>query len=297
MTAWLACRPAIMRGIIFYAPTMRPIVNLFARLAHLVALACFIFAPSIALSGTVSFSVDFAPNEVVLTNTGSEAAYRLSMWTLDGSEKWQRVPVLLGNADYLEPQQLIRGRRQLSGATSGLALGDPLLVMLFDKAGSRIVQLAWRQAPAAALTALPTQRQGSQLVIAGATASAANIVATYGITVPYAGVARLAQGFAVGEPPPDPLRHLWALGPAMKLDTGAAQAGAWLVHQTASGELQLQTVVDGKARGFEQVPAWLTWVRRHGARYVQGLAGLGALLLLAGLVLAGRQKSVEKLAK
>ena len=286
-----------MSGLIIYAPTMRPIVNLFARLAHLVALACFIFAPSIALSGTVSFSVDFAPNEVVLTNTGSEAAYRLSMWTLDGSEKWQRVPVLLGNADYLEPQQLIRGRRQLSGATSGLALGDPLLVMLFDKAGSRIVQLAWRQAPAAALATLPTQRQGSQLVIAGATASAANIVATYGITVPYAGVARLAQGFAVGAPPPDPLRHLWALGPAMKLDTGAAQAGAWLVHQTASGELQLQTVVDGKARGFEQVPAWLTWVRRHWARYVQALAGLGVFLLLAGLFLAGRQKSVEKLAK
>jgi hypothetical protein len=286
-----------MSGLIIYAPTMRPIVNLFARIAHLVALACFIFAPSIALSGTVSFSVDFAPNEVVLTNTGSEAAYRLSMWTLDGSEKWQRVPVLLGNADYLEPQQQVKGRRQLSGATSGLALGDPLLVMLFDKAGSRIVQLAWRQAPAAALTALPTQRHGSQLVIAGANAGAAKIVASYGITVPYAGVARLAQGFAVGEPPPDPLRHLWARGAAMTLDTGAAQAGVWLVHQTASGELQLQTVVDGKARGFEQVPTWLTWVRRHWARYVQALAGLGAFLLLAGLVLAGRQKSVENLAK
>jgi hypothetical protein len=185
----------------------------------------------------------------------------------------------------------------LSGATSGLALGDPLLVMLFDKAGSRIAQLAWRQTPATALTALPTQRHGSQLVIAGATTSAANIVATYGITVPYAGVARLTQSFALAEPPPDPLRHLWALGPTMTLDTGAAQAGVWLVHQTGTGELQGQTVVDGVARGFEQVPTWLTWVRRHWARYVQALAGLGAFLLLTGLVLAGRQKSLEKLAK
>ena len=276
---------------------MRLLVDLLARFTSVVALAWLILWPSIALSGTVGFSVDFAPNEVVITNTGSEAAYRLSLWTLDGSEKWQRVPVLLGNADYLEPQQLMRGRRQLSGAISGLALAEPLLVMLFDKAGSRIAQLAWRQTPAAALTALPTQRHGSQLVIAGATASAANIVATYGITVPYAGVASLAQGFAVAEPPPDPLRHLWALGSAMTLDTGAAQAGVWLVHQTATGELQVQTVVDGVVRGFEQVPAWLSWVRRHGARYVQALAGLGAFLLLAGLVLAGRKKSVEKLAK
>ncbi len=276
---------------------MRLLVDSLARLARLAGLACLALAPCIALSGSVSFSVDFTANEVVVTNTGSEAAYRLSMWALDGSEKWQRVPVLVGNADYLEPQQQVKGRRQLLVATSGLAVGDPLLVMLFDKAGSRIAQLAWRQTPAAALTALPTQRHGSQLVIAGATASAANIVATYGITVPYAGVASLAQGFAVAEPPPDPLRHLWALGSAMTLDTGAAQAGVWLVHQTATGELQVQTVVDGVVRGFEQVPAWLSWVRRHGARYVQALAGLGAFLLLAGLVLAGRKKSVEKLAK
>ena len=275
---------------------VRSLVGRFARLARMASLTILFFAPSIALSGTVSFSVDFAPNEVLLTNTGSEAAYRLSMWTLDGSEKWRRVPVLLGNADYLEPQQLIRGRRQMSGATSGLALGDPLLVMLFDKAGSRIAQLAWRQAPVAALDTLPTRRHGSQLYIEG-DESAAKIVATYGITVPYAGVARLTQSFALAEPPPDPLRHPWALGPAMTLDTGAAQAGAWLVHQTATGELQVQTVVDGAARGLEQVPAWLTWVRRHWARYVQALAGLGAFLLLTGLVLAGRQKFVEKLAK
>ena len=276
---------------------MRPLAELLVRLAHMAGLACLIFVPSIALSGSISFSVDFTRSEVVLTNTGSEAAYRLSMWTLDRSEKWQRVPVLLGNADYLEPQQQVKGRRQWLAATSRLAGGDPLLVMLFDKAGSRIAQLAWRLPPTAALTTLPAQRHGPRIDIAAGNAGAANIVATYGITVPYAGVARLAQSFTAAEPPPDPLRHLWTASPAMTLNTGAAQAGVWLVHQTATGELQVQTVVDGVARGLEQVPAWLVWVRRHWARYVQVLAGLGAFLLLAGLVLAGRQKSVEKLAK
>ena len=274
---------------------MRPLAELLVRLTHMAGLACLIFVPSIALSGSISFSVDFTGSEVVLTNTGSEAAYRLSMWTLDRSEKWQRLAVLGGNADFLEPQQQVKGRRQLFNATSGLAVADPLLMMLFDKAGSRIAQLAWRRPPTAALTTLPAQRHGPRIDIAAGKASAANIVATYGITVPYAGVARLAQSFAAAEPPPDPLRHLWTASPAMTLNTGAAQAGVWLVHQTATGELQVQTVVDGVSRGLEQVPAWLVWVRRHWARYVQAFAGLGAFLLLAGLVLARRQKSVEKL--
>ena len=250
-------------------------------------------APSIALAGTISFSVDFTANEISLTNTGSEAAYRISMWTLDASEKWQRAPVLVGNADYLAPLQSIKGQHPILSASSALGLGDPLLVMLFDKAGSRVTQLAWRRAPAATLVTLPAHRHGSQLDIALGNASAAQIVATYGITVPYAGVARLAQSFPAAEPPPDPLRHLWAAGPTMTLDTGAAQAGAWLVHQTATGELQVQIVVDGVARGSEQVPAWLIWVRRHWMPYVQLLAGLGGFLLLAGFVWSGRQEPIE----
>lgn len=295
------CRATSLNGVLVRDRRKRnlvqPLVGLIVRLARMAGLTCLILAPSVALSGAIGFSVDFTANEVVLTNTGSEAAYRLSMWALNGSEKWQRVPVLLGNADYLEPQQLLKGRRQLFDTTNGLALGEPLLVTLFDKAGSRIAQLAWRQAPVAALATLPTQRHGSQLDISIGDASAAGIVATYGIAVPYAGVKRLAQGFAPAEPPPDPLLHQWALGSAMRLDTGAGQAGAWLVHQTATGELQVQTVVDGVARGLEQVPAWLTWVRRHWMQYVQLLAGLGAFLLFAGFFWPGRQESIEKSAR
>ncbi len=290
-----------------FAP-MRALGESLVRLARRAGLSGLILAPSIALSGTVGFSVEFAPNEVVLTNTGSEAAYRLSMWTLDGSEKWQTVPVLLGNADYLEPQQQVKGRRQLLAATSGLAIGDPLLVMLFDKAGSRIVQLAWRQTPAAAPTVLPTQRHGSQLKVVLGNATATGIVASYGIAVPYAGVERLAHSFGATLAPPDPLRHVWVAGPEMTLDTGVGQGGAWLVHQSASGDLQMQIVADGRVRGLEQVPGWINWVRRNLMRDAQLLAALGALLLIGKFVwsnrgrhapaaLPGSHESIETTAK
>ena len=70
----------------------------------------------------------------------------------------------------------------------------------------------------------------------------------------------------------------------MTLDTGAGQGGAWLVHETASGDLQVQSVADGRARGQEQVPPWLLWVRSSLMTFATVLAVFGALLGVAGLV-------------
>lgn len=252
--------------------------------------AGLILASSFALAGTIKFSVNFTGNEIGVTNTGNEAAYRLSLWTLNQSEKWQAVPLLAGNADYLAPEQSVKGVRQSPAVTNGLGRGDPLLLMMFDKSGSPVTQLAWRQPPAAAREALPTQRHGPQLDIALGNAKSAGIVATYAIAVPYGGVERLAHRFQGTQTPPDPLRHQWALGPVMRLDTGAGQGGAWLVHQTTAGDLQVQVLADGVTRGLEQVPVWINWVRRNLMRYAQLLAALGVLLLIARFVWSDRRR-------
>lgn len=260
------------------------------------SLVCLLLAPSIAMAGSIGFSVSFKANEISVTNTGTEAAYQLSLWTLSPSAKWQVAQALTGNSDYLAPGKIIQVRRQSVAATTGLGRGDPLLLLVHDKAGSQITQLAWRQPPPPASYALPTLRQVGQLIITARDANAAKIVASYGITVPYAGIARLAHRFQAAGAPPDPLRHVWVARSSMTLDTGAGQSGAWLVHETAAGNLQLQIVTDGRVRGQEQVPNWLSWVRGRLMTVAQALAIFGAALMVFGLILA-RRKSAPASAK
>lgn len=269
------------------------LVRHFGRAAGLL---CLHLASTVAFAGSIGFSVEFKGDQVSIVNKGTEAGYHVSLWTLDQSAKWQSVKTLSGDSAYLAQGKTLVGRRQSAPAASGLGRADPLLVTLFDQAGSRIVQLAWRQPPIAAQYSLPIERHAQQLEIFRGNANAANIVASYGITVPYEGIARLAQGFSDKDAPPDPLRHAWATGSTMTLNTGAGQGGAWLVHETASGELQVQIAPDGLERGREQTPFWLDWVRQNLMSEAAALAAVGAALLAVGLIwrrLGPRQSRVK----
>jgi hypothetical protein len=75
----------------------------------------------------------------------------------------------------------------------------------------------------------------------------------------------------------------------MWLDTGDGQGGAWLVHESATGDLQVQIIADGKVRGAEQVPGWLRWVRQYLMSVATLLAGLGGLVLVAGFFRSPRR--------
>lgn len=262
---------------------LQPMLDSLAWLLRATALAGLLFVMPTALAGSIGFLINFTADEMALTNTGTEAGYEFSLWTLDESAKWQKAEILSGNAAYLAPAKSLKGRRHSAPAATGLGRADPLLVVFYDQAGSRIAQLAWRQAPARAPYAQATWREARQLHIARGSAS--EIAATHGIVVPYEGIDQLAHRFSPLAAPPDPLRHVWTEGSSrMTLDTGAGQGGVWLVHETAGGALQVQIVADGLVRGQEQVPAWLGWARRYLMTFAQGLAVLGAALLVAGLV-------------
>lgn len=266
------------------------------RLSQIAGLVWLLLATPLALAGSIGFSVDFTGDELSITNASGEAGYQFSLWTLNPSEQWQQVTILSGNAAYLAPGKTLKGRRQSPAKTSGLGRADPLLVMLFDQAGSRIVQLAWRQTPVSAPYSLPTQRRDRWLDVSAGGAREAKIAVSYGITVPYEGINRLALGISTAEKPPAPMRQVWATGQTMTLDTGAGQGGTWLAHETALGDLQVQIVADGKERGREQVPAWLNWVRQRLMAISSDLALAGFVLLLGGfwltpfLVSTGRSK-------
>ena len=234
-----------------------------------------------AWAGSISFSIGFTGDEIILNNTGTEAGYQFSLWTLDSSEKWQHLPIFAGNVAYLAPGKNLRGRRQVLPAVSALGRADPLLVIFHDQAGGRTAQLAWRQAPTAARSLLKTQHDSTSLKIA---AGDKNIITTYGIVVPYDGIKRLTNRFSFGESPPDPLHHMWTDRAVMKLKTGAGLAGAWLIHESSAGDLQVQIVPDGRIRGQEQIPFWLLWVRQNLMTFAAIFFVFGAVLFVAGFI-------------
>ena len=252
-----------------------------------------LFFPWLAVqAGSIGFSVEFAGDEVSILNTGNEAGYQLSLWTLDASAKWQRMQVISENSDYLPPANTLRSRRGSPRAANGLGRIDPLLVIFFDQSGSRIVQIAWHQSPPLISSLLPTQRDGRRLDIFAAKSLPLKIVSTYAIVVPYEGISQLAHELLQTSIPPDPVRHVWADGSRMSIDTGDGQMGGWLVHELADGTQQLQVVTDGMVPGAEQVPVWLRWLRANNGTLAWLVAGLGVLLIFIGCLGLGRSRSV-----
>jgi hypothetical protein len=243
-------------------------------------------------AGTIGFSVVFQGDEVSVINKGSDAGYQLSLWTLDANTQWKKMQVIAGNTDYVAPAAVLNARRSAAVGPTAIGRLDPILVVLFDQAGSRIVQLAWHQNPTPFPSPFASRRAGSRLDISAPSpdVSAPAVVATLGIVVPYEGIGQLAQKFSQDMPPPDPVRHSWAAGSTMSLETGAGQMGAWFLHELADGTQQLQVVVDGKVRGAEQLPAWLPWLRQNTWILTGLLAGLGCVLVIAGCV--GRRRAL-----
>jgi hypothetical protein len=236
-------------------------------------------------AGSIGFSVSFLGEEISISNTGSDAAYHLSEWTLNSENQWRKTQVIDGNDAYLAPGKTLKARRPSLPAEIGLGKADPFLLVLYDQAGSRIAQLAWRHAPAIQPQPLPAMRNGAEVMVAASTALDQKVAITYALVVPYEGIERLAQPLSwASVPPSNPIRHTWASGQPLVIDAGQGQAGVWLVHETAQGELHLQIVPDGFLRGQEQVPAWLMWTRQYLMTVAMVLAALGALTMVFGFV-------------
>jgi hypothetical protein len=236
-------------------------------------------------AGSIGFSVSFFGEEISISNTGSDAAYQLSGWTLNSENQWRKAQVIDGNDAYLAPGKTLKSRRPSLPNSDGLGKADPLLLVMYDQVGSRIAQLAWHHSPDIQPLPLLTMRNGAEVMVAASTALDQKVAITYALVVPYEGIARLAQPLtSAGVPPYNPIRHTWASGQPLVIDAGQGQAGVWLVHETAQGDLRLQIVPDGFLRGQEQVPTWLLWARHYMMTVAMLLAALGALIMVIGFV-------------
>ncbi|MDP3651264.1 MAG: hypothetical protein Q8R67_06240 [Rhodoferax sp.] len=265
---------------------------LFDWVRRFVALIWLLVASSVSQAGSIGFAVEFAGDEVSIVNKGSDAGYQLALWTLDASAKWRKMQVLSGNSNYLPPEGSLKALRGVTRGVKGLGRVDPLLIILYDQAGSHIVQVAWHQSPLLFPSPLVSQRDGRRLDILAGHSNGARIVTTYAIVDPYKGIAQLAHAFSPELVPPDPVHHVWADRSILSLDTGEGQMGGWLVHEFADGTQQLQVVTDGMVPGAEQVPVWLRWLRANSGTLAWVVAGLGGVLVFVGCLGLGRVRSV-----
>lgn len=236
----------------------------------------------LAYAGSIGFSINMTGEDIVITNTGNEAAYQMTEWTLNASGQWQPVQWQEGNPAWVAPGKKLKGRRLSLTADTSLGRADPLLLMFYDAAGSQFSQLAWRKTPAFATHPLHVQRQDHRVTLDKGDIS--NIAITYAIAVPDEGIASLARAFASAKTPPRPMRHDWTKSASLVIETGQGQQGVWLIHESSTGDLQIQIVPDGLPAGQEQIPRWLVWMRLHLLKWAGILALVGMHGVMAGLM-------------
>jgi hypothetical protein len=264
------------------------------HLPNLIAVFSICLASVSSFAGSLGFNIQFKGEQVALQNIGSEAAYRLAVYSLTPDQAWQTLPTLSGDAHYLEPQKSITLQDKLT-MKAGLSALGPLLIIFNDQSGGAMAHLAWRNTPPASTSLLRFERKGAQLTLFKPEIQA-SIARTWAIVVPYAGIEALAQPLQSIPKPSKPYRMDWQASTLpWQLNTGNGQSGAWLVHELSSGGMALQIVPDGKIRGNEQLPTWVAWFRANGlpASVVLGL--MSGVVLLVGLwqLLRPRKQSLK----
>ncbi|HLA34395.1 MAG TPA: hypothetical protein VJ001_05950 [Rhodocyclaceae bacterium] len=244
------------------------------------------------VAGSLSFNVTYvADTKIGAVNTGNERAYAAQAWQLDGDGRWQTLSAEKPGGMEWQPGQalgFVRPPRTVVNPTNPLIALDPVMFRVHDQAGSAIPQLSWRASPplAAPETNARVEFDGERLRIFRPLAP--QVLATHAIAHPYAGIARLATPVQFDQhrpPPPAIVRHDWRGAPWFEVNVGAGQTGVWLLHEmsAAVGGVAMQIVPDRIPRGTEQRHLWLRWAERYFASAAAVLAGLGFVMLSAGL--------------
>ena len=238
-----------------------------------------LFLYSVCNAGTVGFSVDFTNEVISIKNTGTESAYRLTAWSLGGAhEEWVKVNLNASESAYLEPGHRAEGNLVGSVSNSVISKACPVVIAFFDQAGAPFYQLTWRSSPSRIFVPLEFSRQNSVLTVKKDNELRKDLLFTYVISNPYQGIHELTQPISRNIRIPSISKHEWSTGLPIVLDTGPAQTGVWLIHEYENKTLELQIIADGVARGTEQLPAFIVFLRNY-------YAHISAMFLSFGLVL------------
>ena len=252
-------------------------------------MACFLAAASFnASAGSITFNLTLNGSRLTLTQQGGSSAYYPAVLRMLPDGKWQSLALASGMA---APAEMVSGAnldfiwpdaRPLQSLTPFEQI-QPMMVRFFDQAGVSLGQISFFNQPPPASETLQADYATGQLVIIPPVASASAIRSSWLLWPQEEGIAPIRKPvqFEHQLDQQPPARHIeWRSGmEKLRVDTGAAQPVAYLLHETAQGYV-LQPLPGGGLQGNQQRSAWLNaskWF--YGAAQLTATAAVLMLLL------------------
>ncbi|MGH8591675.1 MAG: hypothetical protein ACREXX_20865 [Gammaproteobacteria bacterium] len=227
-------------------------------------LACA-FVPLAAWAGTISFRLSLTGSTLTVMSEGNASAFFPTVLRLLPDGHWQALPVLPGT---ISPAELAPGAHfdvrwtpiaKSSQSTSPFEALQPLMVRFFDQAGVSFGQIPFLHPPPKAAVTLQAGYEGGKLVIAppGDVGTEPVIRASWLLWAQEDGIGVTRGPLRLEPPQPSAQRIEWHRGMApVRIDTGAGQPSAILLHDTGQGHA-MQLVSPGRLESREQRSAWL----------------------------------------
>jgi len=231
------------------------------RIGHtlfLLFLALFFCIP--VKAGNIFFGMSIRGNTLTLTNQGNSTAFYPTMLRLQSDGQWVPLARAPGTPASVE---------LLAGATTEFAWSDPrsgqeafqleklrpVMVRFYDQAGSGFGQISFFNEPQAAPETLDARYVHGKMTITPP--EFPTIRASWLLWPQENGIDPLRFPLSLDIAQPPARRIEWRSGmEPVKIDLGAGQPFAMLLHETGQG-LMIQNVADGGLQGRQQRAAWL----------------------------------------
>lgn len=229
------------------------------------AVLAWAFVPLAAWAGTISFSLSLTGSTLTAMSEGNSSAFFPTVLRLLPDGHWEALPVLPGT---ISPAELAPGARfhvswtqipRSSQSTSPFEALQPLMVRFFDQAGVSFGQISFLHPPPKATATLQSGYEGGKLVIAppGDAAAERVIRASWLLWAQEEGIGGTRDPLRLEGRQPSAQHIEWHKGMVpVRIDTGAGQPSAILLHDTGQG-YGMQVVSAGRLASREQRAAWL----------------------------------------
>lgn len=260
-------------------------------------MACFIALASLnAHAGNITFSMSLTgPRLTLSAQEGSSAFYpAVSRMLPDGS--WQPLALAPG---FVTPAVMVGGSQLEfvwpdARPLQSLPLFEriqPMMVRFFDQAGVSLGQISFFNQPPLASEKLQADYAAGQLVITPPAEASSTILSSWLLWSQEEGIAPIRTPIKFDLKQPSARHIVWRPGmEKLRVDTGAGQPSAMLLHDTTQGYV-LQVIPSGGLQGREQRSAWLdasAWFYGAGSL----AASIAVLMLLLNFV-RSRRKGVQ----